>query len=236
MPASESSGLPRYLRIATFIKREITKKKLVHGEKLPSLASLAEQFDVAMPTVRQAIKHLEGLGILECRHGTGTYVSGPVLQLEPFKITRKIQEWADDINMDVLESRSTRVASVPELPDDLEQAKAYQRICRRFGMDEHPFAISEVFIERQIYLDARPELSQRSAFPLRLRDLVADHDIVQHNMVIEPASNEMAKELSLTPYSPIAKSQMIMTDESNVAVYFATMIVPAETIQFEFDD
>lgn len=49
---------------------------LVAGQSIPALRPLAEQFGVAVPTMREALRRLEGVGILEFRHGSGIYV-GP---------------------------------------------------------------------------------------------------------------------------------------------------------------
>lgn len=44
------------------------------GDALESAKSLAARFDVAVPTMREALRRLEGLGVLELRHGSGIYV------------------------------------------------------------------------------------------------------------------------------------------------------------------
>jgi GntR family transcriptional repressor for pyruvate dehydrogenase complex len=45
------------------------------GDRLPSERSLSEFFGVSRPSVREAIKALAFLGVLEIRQGSGTYVS-----------------------------------------------------------------------------------------------------------------------------------------------------------------
>lgn len=44
------------------------------GDPLDSLKVLAARFDVAVPTMREALRRLEGLGVLDFRHGSGIYV------------------------------------------------------------------------------------------------------------------------------------------------------------------
>jgi GntR family transcriptional regulator, transcriptional repressor for pyruvate dehydrogenase complex len=48
---------------------------LATGDKLPSERDLATQLDVSRPTVREALRALSILGILEIRHGGGVYVT-----------------------------------------------------------------------------------------------------------------------------------------------------------------
>lgn len=44
------------------------------GDRLPSIAQMARRFGVGHPTLREALKKLETLGIVHIRHGSGVYV------------------------------------------------------------------------------------------------------------------------------------------------------------------
>ncbi len=44
------------------------------GDRLPSIAEMAGRFGVAHPTLREALRKLETLGLLSIRHGSGVYV------------------------------------------------------------------------------------------------------------------------------------------------------------------
>src|SRR5437016_12572621 len=45
------------------------------GDRLPSIMEMAKRFGVGHPTVREALKKLETIGVVEIRHGSGVYVS-----------------------------------------------------------------------------------------------------------------------------------------------------------------
>ena len=45
------------------------------GDKLPPQRDLAEALDVGMSTLREALQALHSMGILEVRHGDGTYMA-----------------------------------------------------------------------------------------------------------------------------------------------------------------
>ncbi|WP_159458537.1 FadR/GntR family transcriptional regulator [Roseisalinus antarcticus] len=53
----------------------VTAGRLMAGDKLPSERELAERFDVSRPTVREALRALSVLGVLEIRHGGGAFVT-----------------------------------------------------------------------------------------------------------------------------------------------------------------
>jgi GntR family transcriptional repressor for pyruvate dehydrogenase complex len=45
------------------------------GDRLPTIMDMAQQFGVGHPTVREALRKLETVGIVEIRHGSGVYVT-----------------------------------------------------------------------------------------------------------------------------------------------------------------
>lgn len=53
----------------------VTAGRLQAGDKLPSERELAERFGVSRPTVREALRALSVLGVIEIRHGGGAFVS-----------------------------------------------------------------------------------------------------------------------------------------------------------------
>jgi GntR family transcriptional regulator len=66
----------RYLAIADEIRRRVISGQYTFGRALPSQAALAGEFDTTVMTVRQALKVLEAEGLIELRHGVGSFVSG----------------------------------------------------------------------------------------------------------------------------------------------------------------
>lgn len=54
----------------------VAAEGLASGDQLDGVKQLALRFNVAVPTMREALRRLEGIGIVELRHGSGVYV-GP---------------------------------------------------------------------------------------------------------------------------------------------------------------
>lgn len=71
----DSTRQPPYRFIATAVRELIERGELKPGEKLPSQAQLAEQFDVSRQTVHQAMTLLRNDGLIESRTGSGSYVA-----------------------------------------------------------------------------------------------------------------------------------------------------------------
>ena len=57
------------------LRTQISSGELARGDQLPSEKELARQFGVSQPTVREAVRALDAMGLLDVRHGRGVYVS-----------------------------------------------------------------------------------------------------------------------------------------------------------------
>ena len=75
---------PMYRRIAEDLRREIETGDLAPGEQLPTELELRERFDASRNTIRDAVKSLITLGLVQVRPGQGTFVTRPV---DPFVAT-----------------------------------------------------------------------------------------------------------------------------------------------------
>jgi GntR family transcriptional regulator len=71
------SRVPKYLAIYRVLADRIGGGHYPPGAPLPAQRELVEEFDVSLMTVRQAIQALEADGLLETRHGVGTFVRQP---------------------------------------------------------------------------------------------------------------------------------------------------------------
>ena len=58
------------------LRQDIVTDRLKSGERLPNERELAEYFGVSQPTVREALRALDVMGLIQVRHGSGVYVRG----------------------------------------------------------------------------------------------------------------------------------------------------------------
>jgi GntR family transcriptional repressor for pyruvate dehydrogenase complex len=61
--------------LAQRIRRSIQSGEYQKGDRLPAIMEMARNFGVGHPTVREALKKLETMGLVDIRHGSGVYVT-----------------------------------------------------------------------------------------------------------------------------------------------------------------
>ena len=62
-------------RLARQIRGSIQSGDYRRGDRLPPIVEMAKRFAVGQPTIREALKKLEAMGVVEIRHGSGVYVT-----------------------------------------------------------------------------------------------------------------------------------------------------------------
>ena len=65
---------PLYRKLSNSLQREIIAGALAPGARLPSERDLAARHELSLNTVRQALQVLQDAGLVERRHGAGTFV------------------------------------------------------------------------------------------------------------------------------------------------------------------
>ena len=96
------------------------------GERLPSQRKLASQMDVSMASLREALYSLQAMGVLEMRHGSGTYVSNNTVNPGEKLIQLSVLLGGMDIKMffearRVIETGLARLAAEHATDEQIEQ-------------------------------------------------------------------------------------------------------------------
>lgn len=113
---------------AQHILEMIETGELSVGERLPGQRELAEKLNVGRSTVREAIRSLEALGLLETRFGLGTYV----VRVTPFPLENSLNAWLAENKgkvikifevREALESKAAGLAAINAGPEDIQSMK-----------------------------------------------------------------------------------------------------------------
>lgn len=107
----------------------LKQEKLQPGDRLPAVTTLAERFAVAPPTIREALRRLQALGLLDFRHGSGVYVREP---LERVIVSNPYSGQLDpDVLLDLIDARmliEPHLAALAVGRAEAEEVAAVERI------------------------------------------------------------------------------------------------------------
>ncbi|MCK4260610.1 MAG: FadR family transcriptional regulator [Halanaerobiales bacterium] len=119
-----------YEQIIDQIKEMIYDGKLKKGDKLPSERTLTEELKVSRASIREAFSALEMIGLIESRHGEGTFIkeNNDDNFLKPLSLHFMLEE---NVGKELIEIRKmieisgARFAAWRATQEDLEELKKW---------------------------------------------------------------------------------------------------------------
>lgn len=137
-------GVAQYLRLASVLRHRITHGELRPGERLPTVADLAQELGLARVTVRHAYGLLAREGLIASTRGRGSFVS------ESPPASPVVDRAAEaDLRIELLE-RQTRVSLPQPLPGQGTPRPRYTRLRKRHWQGPAPFCLAELFIASDV--------------------------------------------------------------------------------------
>jgi GntR family transcriptional regulator len=221
---------PKYLRIHRELSERIASGQWPAGRPLPSQQQLAAQFEVSVMTLRQALQLLADDGLIQTRHGAGTYVTARYAYdlggLHSFAADLSAQD--ADVTTELL------AAGTVQPPAD---------VAARLG------APGEVLRLRRLRLVAgRPLIVQTSYLPAALSSVVRPEDLVprglytilaEHGLAIARADETItpaalgardARELARPRSSPALLSHRVSFTATGSPVIDDYALLPADSV------
>ncbi|HEY7036055.1 MAG TPA: FadR/GntR family transcriptional regulator [Thermomicrobiales bacterium] len=125
---SRSVVFPRQVRatipdgVVQEIQRQIAAGTLKEGDRLPSVASLADDFGVSRASIREALQALAARGVVEIQHGRGTFVRADASRIDGYSTWIREQQYALQELCELrlaVETTAARLAAVKASPDEL---------------------------------------------------------------------------------------------------------------------
>jgi GntR family transcriptional regulator len=164
-------GSPMYRQIAEDLREQIESGQLERGQQLLTEIELRDRYDASRNTVRDAIKWLISLGLVETRPGQGTFV---VRRIDPFVTTLsgnpKVGGGRDEGTSYLSEvSLNERKASVGPLQVEIQEAT--QEVSARLWV---PMGTEVISRHERRFIDGTPWSMQTSFYPAEFADRGAE--------------------------------------------------------------
>jgi GntR family transcriptional regulator len=154
---------PMYRQIAEDLRAQIDSGELKPGQQLRTELELQDHYGASRNTVRDAIKWLTTLGLVETRPGQGTFV---VQKIDPFVTTLSGEATAGALEgAAYLSEMSDRKTSVSPLQVEIQEAAGDIAISLRI-----PEGTEVISRHERRFIDGTPWSMQTSFYPMDFAD------------------------------------------------------------------
>lgn len=160
---------PMYRQIAEDLRAQIESGELEPGQQLRTELELRERYDASRNTVRDAIKWLTNLGLVETKPGQGTFV---VQTIDPFVTTLTGNPKTGGVEGTSYQSEVNKQKRTPETsPVQVEIQEAVEHIATALRLPNGAEVISR---HERRFIDGTPWSMQTSYYPTEFADRGAE--------------------------------------------------------------
>lgn len=229
--------MPLYAQVANALRVEIESGEWARGEQLPAIDELAMRFGVARATLRQAIEILEAEGMVQRRHGRGTFVACDPREQRWLRLA---SDWDSFLAMiEPLEPKMLKTEAAERQPPIFEgegkPAAAYQNIKRVHYKEGMPFCTLDIYLSADIYLRYRERLQTELVMPVLASAPDIEIDRVHQTLTVNGANQENAELLDLPLGAPVATVRRTIKDRAGACIFVADLVYRGDVVKLDID-
>ncbi|MFE2927844.1 GntR family transcriptional regulator [Streptomyces goshikiensis] len=244
-------AVPRYLQIAEDIVQQIRAGVLGPGDQVPSEAEMIDRYKVSGGTIRKAMLEIRASGLVDTRHGKGSYVKSrpPVRHRSSDRFRRSLRQGGKAAYLAESEqSGATASVSViyigpTEAPEgiaerlDVEVGTKVLARRRLYFRNGTPVETATSYLPWDVVRDI-PELFEENPGPGGIYARLEGHGHVFAEYVetlqARPAAKAEASELALSPGTPVVHLLRNAVTEEGRVVEVCDTLMAADQFVFEF--
>ena len=229
---------PLYIQIAEILRQNLERGVWKPGQMLPTIIQLAAEFSVAKITVRQAVKILEGEGLLESRRGRGTTVLSQPPARDRLHLGTRLSTLVDLYRgdkpaLDLLEDRDAKVPGTPLIGKLSENG--YHLLRRTHSRDDETYCVISIYFEKDLFHRHEAELRTQIALPVLVDSEDVDVARARQSFVIGKCDYELAGLLNLSVGDPVVEVRRVICDKNDRVIYLADVTYRSDFVRLEMD-
>lgn len=169
--------------IVEALKQKILNGEISSGDKLPSERDLAESFGVSRASVREAMRALRYMGVLEVHSGEGTFLTENISLLsDHFKISLLLKQCSVKELVEarkIIECETVSLATIRSSKEEKDALKKLHKYAMTLVDDEQPFLKADFDFHEKI-----AEMSQNMVL-VEMLNATRDLTLSENMYVIE---------------------------------------------------
>jgi len=186
---------PRYRELAETLMHEIRSGRLAVGERMPGEHELVQEHNVSRHTVRESLRVLEDLGLIDRHQGLGTVVrakSTSPSYVQMVNSPAELLQYPDDSKLTVVETEDIRASRTLAKLLKCRSRSEWTRIgaVRKFRDSGLPICWSDIYVLPEYStVAAKIGRSRRPVYEIIERSFNAQIDSVEVEILeVEPGS------------------------------------------------
>ncbi len=156
--------------IVSQLRQLVTGGQFKPGDRLPSEREVSEKLRVSRASVREAIRALESLGLVEIRIGAGTYVASPAHTLLSPLASVTLQQ--RDVLLDIFEARKTIEPEIAAFAARRAGPEEIERMDEILAEQERQIASGETGVEADTAFHALLAQAAKNKVFLKLNEAI----------------------------------------------------------------
>lgn len=222
MSGNDRNGQYAYRRIQGVIRKRIESGKLRPGDIVESERELARIHKVSLMTARHALADLAREGLVERKHGAGTFVAPPKIHFN------KLMSYTEQMASRGLSARSKiiRLSSSESDPEiaarlSLPSASALAVVQRVRQADNEPFALETCYLSADQFPGiASPSLERGSIFGALERDYGVNLTYADEEIDATDADQRTADLLSIPRGTPLLRMRQLIYSNKGIPTIY----------------
>ncbi|SOY45491.1 GntR family transcriptional regulator [Cupriavidus taiwanensis] len=232
-----AAGTALHRQIFNVLRDEIARGVYAGSGVLPTEEAICERYGVSRITVRRALTDLASQGLVERRHGLGTFVKMQVAgrQAPSLSLVESLRKTAQETQVKVIE------VSQAEAPPDIAaqlQLAADERAVHALRLrcaDRLPVMLTDAWIPAAMGTGvSAASLKKHALYELLMNQGVRFGSVVQE-ITAQLADPVLAKLLGVEVGAPLLKLVRLMHDQSDVPVLHISIYLSPERSRILMD-
>jgi GntR family transcriptional regulator len=237
-PLPRKSALPLHHQLFMVLRDQILRGLYLPGAGIPNEARLCELFGVSRITVRRAVADLETEGLLEKRHGHGTFVRLDLPSQRPaatLGFVDSLRKQAQNTDVKVLELQTGQAPAVVALQLQLPAGEAAIHAVRLRSAGGRPLMVTDAWVPEHLGGGiTRAALRRQGLYEILMGQGVRFGRVVQEITAVS-ADPYYASLLAVTVGSPLLRMTRLLYGVDRQPVQHLTIHVSPERSRILMD-
>ena len=233
----EHSTSPLYTQVADALRERIVKGAWPIGLQVPTLPALAQEFGVALITVRQAVRVLRDEGLLIPEQGRGTFVRSKPETHPKMRVETSLPALAELYRK--LSPRLIPLAegmATPRLDaEDGSPAPSYHFLRRVHAIDKQLTSVISAYLDERVFKLAPRRFRNELIIPVLMDLKTVKIGSARQILTISTAGAEAANALNISVSAPVAEVRRVFCAPDGTVIYLGELTYRGDFVRVDMD-